>query len=129
MFALSDLFVMTAANENFGLVINEAMCAGLPVVASTGIGAARDLVRNGENGRIFEVGDLASLADALRAILVDPVLRERMGRASKEISASGGCSGWPRHRPQVSRRWRGWSSCYRTESAARTSRWLTAANR
>lgn len=85
LFASSDMFVMTAANENFGLVINEAMCAGLPVVASTGIGAVCDLVRDGENGRIFEVGDQAGLAEALRSLITDPGLRQRMGGASRSI--------------------------------------------
>jgi glycosyltransferase involved in cell wall biosynthesis len=90
LFGLSDIFVMTANNENFGLVINEAMCAGLPVVASTGIGAVRDLVRDGENGRIFEAGDQGALAEVLRSLITDPDLCQRMGRASRKIIAGWG---------------------------------------
>lgn len=80
-----DVFVLPSDNEPWGLIINEAMCASLPVVASREIGSVRDLVREDENGRLFEAGDIAGLADALRPILADPALRERMGRKSGEI--------------------------------------------
>lgn len=87
LFGASDIFAMTAANENFGLVINEAMCAELPIVVSSEIGATRDLVHDGENGRIFKAGDITGLSDALRDLLSDADLRQRMGRKSKTIIA------------------------------------------
>jgi glycosyltransferase involved in cell wall biosynthesis len=87
LFAASDIFALPAANENFGLVINEAMCAGLPVVVSSEVGAARDLVHDGENGRIFKAGDITGLSDALRDLLSDADLRQRMGTKSRTIIA------------------------------------------
>lgn len=87
LFGASDIFVMTANEENFGLVINEAMCAGLPIVASTGIGAVQDLVRDGKNGRIFEAGDQGGLTEVLQSLITDPNLCQRMGRQSQKIIA------------------------------------------
>jgi glycosyltransferase involved in cell wall biosynthesis len=80
-----DLFVLPSENEPWGLIINEAMCAGLPIVASQEIGAVADLVHDGENGHVFDAGDVEGLAGALRPILTDAALRARMGERSLEI--------------------------------------------
>ncbi|MGE0258494.1 MAG: glycosyltransferase family 4 protein [Alphaproteobacteria bacterium] len=80
-----DVFVLPSVDEPWGLAVNEAMCAGLPIVASAEIGCVPDLVRDGSNGRVFPAGDIAALADALRSIIADATRREEMGRASREI--------------------------------------------
>ncbi|MGD9614954.1 MAG: glycosyltransferase family 4 protein [Alphaproteobacteria bacterium] len=80
-----DIFVLPATDEPWGLAINEAMCAGLPVVASSEIGCVPDLVHDGGNGRVFPAGNVAALADALLPLLVDAGLRDRMGRASRDL--------------------------------------------
>jgi glycosyltransferase involved in cell wall biosynthesis len=82
-----DIFVLPSVNEPWGLAINEAMCAGLPIVASSEIGCVPDLVSNGDNGYIFPAGDVVALTDALRPLLVDKGLRERMSRTSRDIIA------------------------------------------
>lgn len=87
LLAASDIFVLPSQNEPFGLIVNEAMCAGLPVVASEEIGSVADLVLPGENGFTFAAGDVEGLADALRPLLADPERREAMGRRSREIVA------------------------------------------
>lgn len=84
-FAASDVFVLPSENEPWGLAINEAMCAGLPIVASEEIGCVPDLVHNGVNGGTFVAKDVAGLANALRPILAEPDLRRRMGDASRDI--------------------------------------------
>jgi glycosyltransferase involved in cell wall biosynthesis len=61
------------------------MCAGLPIVASSEIGCAPDLVHDGHNGQGFAAGDVEALTDALRPLLADPELRRRMGAASRDI--------------------------------------------
>lgn len=81
----SDIFVLPSENEPFGLIINEAMCAGLPIVASREIGCVGDLVQPGRNGNVFESGDIAGLADALRPLIVDTAERARMGEQSRAI--------------------------------------------
>ena len=80
-----DIFVLPSIDEPWGLAINEAMCAGLPVIASSEVGCVPDLVRDGRNGRVFPAGDITGLADALRSVIADAALRERMGKASSEI--------------------------------------------
>jgi glycosyltransferase involved in cell wall biosynthesis len=80
-----DVFVLPSVDDAWGLAINEAMCAGLPIVASAEIGCVPDLVRDGCNGRAFPGGDIAALADALRSMIAGAALREEMGKASREI--------------------------------------------
>jgi glycosyltransferase involved in cell wall biosynthesis len=84
---LCDVFVLPSRHEPWGLVINEAMCAGRAVVASDEVGATADLVRDGENGFIFPAGDVGALAAALTAVLADANTAARMGARSREIIA------------------------------------------
>lgn len=63
--AASDLLVLPSNQEAFGLVLNEAIAAGLPVIASDIVGAAYDLIDEGKNGFIFPRGDHAKLAEAI----------------------------------------------------------------
>lgn len=64
----ADLLVLPSAQEPWALVVMEAMAAGLPVVASDVVGAAREMVEDGISGRIFASGDVTNLADALRDV-------------------------------------------------------------
>ena len=84
LYALADVFVLPSAEEPWGLVINEAMCSGLPIVASESVGAAADLVQPGYNGFRFPPGDIPALAQALRQALEDGA-KERLGQASLKI--------------------------------------------
>jgi glycosyltransferase involved in cell wall biosynthesis len=84
-FAIADVFVLPSRDEPWGLVVNEAMCFSLPVVASDQVGAAGDLVREGINGFVFSSGDARSLSEHLEMLLSDPVLRARLGQKSREI--------------------------------------------
>lgn len=61
-YALASAFVHTAAVDQWGLVVNEAMACGLPVLVSTGTGCAEDLVDQGKNGYRFAPGDIDELA-------------------------------------------------------------------
>lgn len=85
IYAASDLFVLPSENEPWGLAINEAMCAGLPIVASQEIGCVPDLVKDGINGRTFPVGNIIVLADVLRDLVQGGQTLNRMGEASREI--------------------------------------------
>jgi glycosyltransferase involved in cell wall biosynthesis len=87
VFAACDLFVLPSDNEPYGLIVNEVMCAGLPVVVSATVGCVRDLVREDINGHTFPPGDVAALAAVLGTLLADPARRARMGSASREIIA------------------------------------------
>jgi len=74
--------------EPWGLVCNEALHQGTPVVATTAVGAvAGGLVRDGETGLVVEPGDPAALAAAIGRLLDDPTLRARLGAAGRAALA------------------------------------------
>lgn len=84
-YAIADVFAFPAEKEAWGLVINEAMCAGLPIITTEEVGAAPDLVHHGENGFQFSTGDVDALTNHLRTLVTDHDLRRRMGQASLDI--------------------------------------------
>jgi glycosyltransferase involved in cell wall biosynthesis len=84
-YAASDVFVLPSTNEPWGLAINEAMACGLPIVASTEIGAVRDIVHDGINGRTFVARDVDGLAEALTDVVADPAQQAAMSAASRDI--------------------------------------------
>ena len=67
LMAQSELFVLPSVYEPHGIVVAEAMAVGTPVIASRDCGAARDLVRNGETGWLFQSGDTVNLTEVLLA--------------------------------------------------------------
>ena len=87
---LCDVFVLPSDGEPWGLVINEVMNAGKPVVVSDAVGAARDLVPDGRSGCVFPVGDVAALAAHLRTLITQPHLRRRMGVHARALVAEWG---------------------------------------
>ena len=82
-YTAADIFVLPSAyQETWGLVVNEAMNYGLPVVVSDRVGCARDLVEAGRNGFVFPHHDAGALAAALQALAADAGLRQRYGQES-----------------------------------------------
>jgi glycosyltransferase involved in cell wall biosynthesis len=85
-YAAADVFVMcSGVGETWGLSVNEAMNFALPVVVSRTCGCAADLVHEGENGFVFEEGDVKGLSEALKKLLDDETLRAEYGAASLRI--------------------------------------------
>jgi glycosyltransferase involved in cell wall biosynthesis len=84
-YAAADVFAFPSENEPWGLVLNEVMCAGLPIIAARGIGAVADLVRDSENGLTYEVGDVEQLSSCLGQLLRAPERRRLMGEQSRRI--------------------------------------------
>ena len=84
-YAAADIFVLPSQGESWGVVINEAMCFGLPIITTNKVMASYDLVREGENGYILFPGDIAALTSALKELLSDPEKRRRMGERSTQI--------------------------------------------
>lgn len=78
----ADVFAHTSRWEGFGIVLLEAMLAGLPVVA-TRVSAIPEIVADGETGLIAEAGDATGIAHHLRALLGDEALRRRLGEAGR----------------------------------------------
>jgi glycosyltransferase involved in cell wall biosynthesis len=87
VYAGCDVLVLPSVStrtfrEPWGLVVNEAMNRGLPVIASDAVGAAAGgLVQDGHNGLVVPAGDAAALAAAMRKLTDDPGMRERLGAA------------------------------------------------
>ena len=84
-YAGAGAFVHPALEEPWGLVINEAMASGLPVLSSRNVGAAEELVVEGETGYLFEPSSVEEMARALAKIVgMVPEERLAMGRAAYE---------------------------------------------
>lgn len=87
----ADAFVLASSDDPWGLVINEAMSSGLPIIASDACGAVLDLVQDGVNGFTFRTGDVDSMSTAL--IQLQEADLAAMSLASREMIAE-----WtPRH--------------------------------
>ena len=84
-YALSDVFVLPSANEPWGLVVNEAMCAGTAIIVSDQVGSGGDLVKNNINGHIFKCGDIVDLKEKLKDVLNEPIRCRSMGAESLKI--------------------------------------------
>jgi glycosyltransferase involved in cell wall biosynthesis len=85
MRALDVVVHASTQPEPFGLVIAEAMACGRAVVASAA-GGAGEIVTAGHDALAVAPGDVEGLAEAIRRLALDPVLRDRLGRAGRETA-------------------------------------------
>jgi glycosyltransferase involved in cell wall biosynthesis len=87
-YSAADVFALASGwDETWGVVVNEAMNFGLPVVVSDKVGCAADLVAHGENGYVFPHDRPDELARYLSLLVTDPARRESFGRRGKGIIA------------------------------------------
>ncbi len=87
-YSLASCFILPSSNfECWGFVVNEAMASGLPVLVSNMVGSAEDLVKNGENGFVFDPHDEFALARFMREITSNEDIAQKMGCMSLEIIA------------------------------------------
>ena len=120
-YALADAFILPSLWEEWGLVVNEAMASGLPVVVGESAGCAEDLLKPGAaalaedlcrrspelasgvrlNGFVFNPESPESLAAVLRALASAPALREVMGRNSRDIIDHFSCDHFARNAVQA----------------------------
>ncbi len=84
-FAVSDVFVLPSLSEPWGLVVNETMAAGLPVLISTNCGCYPNLVKEGSNGFGFDPNNVDGLAMLMHDFAGGKYDLESMGRMSLEI--------------------------------------------
>ena len=83
-YAAADVLVLPSSIETWGLVANEAMACGLPCIVSDQVGCGPDLVRRGETGFIFPVGDIDAMAACMQEFAGAPGLAARMGSAARQ---------------------------------------------
>jgi glycosyltransferase involved in cell wall biosynthesis len=100
LYAGSDVVVLPSIatrdfREPWGLVANEAMSQGVPVIATDAVGAAAGgLVEHERTGLVVPAGDAGALAQALRRLHDDPPLRHRLGAAAKAAVAAYTPDAW-----------------------------------
>ena len=87
-FRQADIFVLPSRYDGWGVVVNQALGAGLPIICSDAVGAAADLVEQGKNGWIFPPGNVDALYEALRKYLQNPSAITAASEASIAKSAS-----------------------------------------
>ena len=85
LYRRASLFALTSDEEGLGIVILEAMASGLPVV-STRCGGPETCMVEGETGFLTPVGDANALAERMQILLEDAELRQRFGRAGREMA-------------------------------------------
>jgi glycosyltransferase involved in cell wall biosynthesis len=81
-YASADIFVFPSTTDTFGNVILEAQASGLPVVVSDS-GGPKELVANGTNGLVTKSHDIEDFTRAIRALVSDPALRNRMAKSAR----------------------------------------------
>ncbi|KQL53726.1 N-acetyl-alpha-D-glucosaminyl L-malate synthase [Heyndrickxia shackletonii] len=79
LYSISDLKLLLSSKESFGLVALEAMACGVPCIG-TNIGGIPEVIKDGKNGYICEVGDIEAIAEKALYLLTDPVLHEEFSR-------------------------------------------------
>ncbi len=94
-YALSSAFILPSTVEPWGLVVNEAMACGLPLLVSDRCGCVVDLARNGENGFTFNPYDAPAIAESMgRLTSLEQSERVRMGQRSRDIVAGYTPEAW-----------------------------------
>jgi glycosyltransferase involved in cell wall biosynthesis len=85
-YSRAGAFVHPALEEPWGLVINEAMASGLPVLSSRNVGAAEELVVEGKTGFLFDPGDVNSIAESLfKMFVMSEAERHKMGLEARKM--------------------------------------------
>jgi glycosyltransferase involved in cell wall biosynthesis len=84
-YAAADVFVLPTYGDPYGLVIDEAMACGLPIIATSAVGEIAERVQEGRNGTIVEPGDRKALAFAMAHMAEDRRSLAAMGAESRRM--------------------------------------------
>jgi glycosyltransferase involved in cell wall biosynthesis len=94
LYSLADILVFPTHTDTWGLVVNEAMVCGLPIICTNVAGCAGDLVDDGGNGRVIPPKDVPQLASAMEALARDPELRSQMSIKTRTRISSFSPAAW-----------------------------------
>jgi glycosyltransferase involved in cell wall biosynthesis len=92
-YAAADLLVMPSEHETWGLVANEALACGKPVILADSVGCAPDLAADGIAGRVFAVGNVAALTAAISQIVASPPSPAQIAAKSTAYGLAAGAEG------------------------------------
>ena len=70
-FGTADAFVLPSLHDGWGVVVNQGLGAGLPIICTSAVGAAADLISPGQNGFVVPTGSVSALANAIRSLAAD----------------------------------------------------------
>ena len=93
-YALAEMLILPTYSDPWGLVVNEAMACGLPVVVSRVAGCAGNLVRENWNGFLISPGDVPGLSSAMGSLAGNSELRTRMGDNSAQLISRYSPAAW-----------------------------------
>jgi glycosyltransferase involved in cell wall biosynthesis len=85
-FARSDVFVLPSRHDGWGVVVNQALATGVPIITSDAVGAGLDYVENGINGIKVEAGDVDALYAAMQSLAQNPEIARAWGIKSRQIA-------------------------------------------
>jgi glycosyltransferase involved in cell wall biosynthesis len=85
-FKRCDVFVLPSRHDGWGVVVNQALAAGLPIITSDAVGAGLDLVESGRNGIRVVANDANSLCEAMRTFILRPEVARQWGKVSRELA-------------------------------------------
>jgi N-acetyl-alpha-D-glucosaminyl L-malate synthase BshA len=88
LLAISDLFLLPSEKENFSLSALEAMSCGVPVIA-TQVGGMAEMIDNGKDGYLFDVGDIDGMAEAGIKLLDDKDSYKKISAAAQKKAKEG----------------------------------------
>jgi glycosyltransferase involved in cell wall biosynthesis len=93
-YAAADVLMLPSdGRETWGLVCNEALACGRPIVVSDAAGCAEDLAGDGQAGAVFAVGDIGQAAMALQRVLAKPPTAEAIAGRSRAYSLAAAARG------------------------------------
>jgi len=99
-FGKSDVFVLPSRHDGWGVVINQALAAGLPIITSDAVGAGLDLVESGSNGMCVVANDVDALYSAMETFALNPEIIRQWGERSRErardLTPEAGAEKWVR---------------------------------
>jgi glycosyltransferase involved in cell wall biosynthesis len=87
VYADADALALVSSYEPFGVTLREGAAAGLPLIASRRAGAVGDVAVDGENAIVVDPDDRSQIAEALRRVVREPQLRERLAAGSRAVTA------------------------------------------
>lgn len=93
-YAATDVFVFPTLGDPYGLVLDEAMASGLPVITTDAVGELADRVQDGVTGLVVPASDGAALSEKMRLMAINPQLRHQLSGAGTAKVAGGTAEKW-----------------------------------